>query len=398
MEAKKHVLLVVGEASGDLHGAQLVRALREREPALRVSAVAGEELKRAGVEVVFDVDRIAGMGLSELVGNLRNLWRAYALLKKILKEQRPGLLILIDFPDFNMRLARVAKRLGVPVLYYITPQVWAWRKRRIAQIARSVDRVAVVFPFEAPLYERAGVQAQFVGHPLLDAARATRSREETLGRLGLDPSRRTIALLPGSRRREVEFHLPAMLKAAALLGREIPLQFVLVRASTVGRDLLDAGLSGAPVGVSLSDGDTYNVVHASDLVWTASGTATLETALMLKPMIIVYRMARTTYALARLLVRVDHIGMANIIAGEKVVPELIQGEMTPERIARESRAILEDPRESARIVGKWAQVRERLGSPGAAGRVADIALQIARIFEALHLALFHARHDLHGRL
>ena len=372
--APRRVLLVVGEASGDLHGAHLVRAMREKDPALEISAVAGEGLKREGVRVVFDVARIAGMGFSELAGNLTNLWRAYSLLKRILREERPGLLILIDFPDFNMRLARVAKDLKIPVLYYITPQVWAWRKRRIAKIARSVDRVAVVFPFEAPLYERAGVRADFVGHPLLDVAHVTRSREETLRRLGLDPSRRTIALLPGSRRREVEFHLTPMLEAASILGREMPLQFVLVRASTVDRALLKASLSRAGAGVSLSDGDTYNVVHASDLVWTASGTATLETALMLKPMIIVYRLARLTYALARLLVRVDSIGMANIIAGEKVVPELIQGEMTAERIVAESKTILNDARLRERMIAKLTEVRDKLGAPGAAGRVADIAL------------------------
>jgi lipid-A-disaccharide synthase len=285
---------------------------------------------------------------------------------------------LIDFPDFNMRLARVAKDLKIPVLYYITPQVWAWRKRRIAKIARSVDRVAVVFPFEAPLYERAGVNAEFVGHPLLDVAHATRSREETLERLGLDPSRRTIALLPGSRRREVEYHLPRMLEAAAILGRELPLQFVLVRASTVDPAVLQARLARAGARVSLSDGDTYNVVHASELVWTASGTATLETALMLRPMIIVYRLARMTYALARLLVRVDHIGMANIIAGEKVVPELIQSDMTAERIVAESRTILTDAKLGARMIAKLTEVRAKLGSPGAAGRVADIALAMMK--------------------
>jgi lipid-A-disaccharide synthase len=370
----KRVLLVAGEASGDLHGAHLVRALCDRDPALEISAVGGEALKNAGARIVFDVDRIAGMGLTELAGHLTSIWRAYALVKKILREQRPNLLILIDFPDFNMRVARVAKRLRVPVLYFISPQVWAWRKRRIEQIARSVDRVAVVFPFEAPLYEKAGVKVDFVGHPLLDVAHATRSREETLGRLGLDPSKRTIALLPGSRRREVAYHLPVMLEAAEILSRETALQFILVRASTVGRDSLEPALSRASVGISLSDGDAYNVLHASDLAWTASGTATLETALMLCPMIIVYRVTRLTYALARLLVRVDFIGMANIIAGEKVVPELIQGDLTAERIAAESRTILNDRALRERMIAKLSEVRARLGSPGAAVRTADIAL------------------------
>jgi lipid-A-disaccharide synthase len=370
----KRVLLVVGEASGDLHGSHLVRALRERDSALEISAVGGEALKREGAKIIFDVARIAGMGLTELAGNLTSLWRAYSQVKKNLREQRPSLLILIDFPDFNLRVARVAKRLGVPVLYYISPQVWAWRKRRIAEIARLADRMAVVFPFEASLYEKAGVKVEFVGHPLLDVARASRPREETLARLGLDPSRQTIALLPGSRRREVAYHLPVMIEAAEILSREMALQFILVRASTVGRDSLERTLSGSSVGVSLSDGDAYNVLHACDLAWTASGTATLETALMLRPMVIVYRLARMTYALARRLVRVNFIGMANIIAGEKVVPELIQNEVTAERIAAESRAILGDRELRVRMISKLSEVRAKLGSPGAAGRTADIAL------------------------
>ena len=365
---------MAGEASGDLHGAHLVRALRERDSTLDISAVGGEALKREGVRIVFDAARIAAMGLTELAGNLTSIWQAYSRVKKILRKQRPSLLILIDFPDFNMRLARVAKGLGVPVLYYISPQVWAWRKQRIAKIARSADRVAVVFPFEAPLYEKAGVKVEFVGHPLLDVARATRPREETLARLGLDPSKRTIALLPGSRRLEVAYHLPVMLEAAELLSRETPLQFILIRASTVKRESLEQALSRASAGVSLSDGDAYNVLHASDLAWTASGTATLETALMRCPMIIVYRLARTTYALARLLVRVDFIGMVNIIAGEKVVPELIQSDMTAERIASESRKILGGREVRDRMIAKLSEVRARLGSPGAAERTADIAL------------------------
>jgi len=370
----KRVLLVVGEASGDLHGSHLVRALRERDSALEISAVGGEALKREGAKIIFDVARIAGMGLTELAGNLTSLWRAYSQVKKNLREQRPSLLILIDFPDFNLRVARVAKRLGVPVLYYISPQVWAWRKRRVAEIARLADRMAVVFPFEATLYEKAGVKVEFVGHPLLDVARASRPREETLALLGLDPSRQTIALLPGSRRREVAYHLPVMIEAAEILSREMALQFILVRASTVGRDSLERSLSGSSVDVSLSDGDAYNVLHACDLAWTASGTATLETALMLRPMVIVYRLSRMTYALARRLVRVDSIGMANIIAGEKVVPELIQNEVTAERIAAESRAILGDRERRERMISKLSEVRAKLGSPGAAGRTADIAL------------------------
>jgi len=372
----KRVMLVVGEASGDLHGAHLVKSLRRRDPTLEIFGVAGDGLKREGIRVLYDVDRLTGMGFAELAENLKTLWQAYRLLQKVLREEKPDLLVLIDFPEFNMRLARLAKALQIPVLYYIGPQVWAWRRHRVRKIARCVDRMAVVFPFEVPLYQKEGVPVSFVGHPLLDVVRSTQPREKTLLQYGLEPSKRTIALLPGSRRREVLYHLPPMLEAAGHLSREMELQFVLVRANTVERRLFEEILGRSAAKVPIAEENTYNVLHACDLAWTASGTATLETALMLRPMIIIYRLAWLTYILARLLVRVRHIGMVNIVAGESVMPELIQSDVTAERIMAESRAILKDPERRKRMAQKLAEVRERLGSPGASDRVADIALSM----------------------
>jgi len=372
----KRVMIVVGEASGDLHGAHLVKALYRRDPTLEIFGVAGDGLKREGIKVIFDVDRLTGMGFAELAGNLKTIWQAYRLLRKALREERPNLLILVDFPEFNLRLARLAKKSGIPVLYYISPQVWAWRKRRTQKIARWVDRMAVVFPFEVPLYQNEGVAVSFVGHPLLDLAHSSEPRERTLTQYGLDPSRQTIAILPGSRSREVAYHLPPMLEAADRLERQLKMQFILVRATTVERGILDGILEKAAVKVPIAEGNTYNVLHACDLVWAASGTATLETALMLRPMVIVYRLSWLTYALARLLVRVSHIGMVNIIAGESVVPELIQSDVTADKIVAESRAILQDPELRKRIVRKLSQVREKLGSPGASERVAEIAFSM----------------------
>jgi len=374
LPGSKQVMLVVGEASGDIHGAQLGEALLQRDPSLSLFGVAGEHLQRLPFETLVNVSRLAGMGLVELAGNLKNLWAAYRLLRRALRERRPNLLVLIDFPEFNLRLAKFAKRLGVPVLYYVSPQIWAWRKGRVRQIARWVDRMAVVFPFEVPFYQRHGVKVTFVGHPLLDTVRITESRDALLTKLSLDSRKPVIAILPGSRRREVAYHLPVMLRAAAELSRERGIQFLCVRASTVDRGVLESGCKQAGVDIRVVERNGYDAVNAADLVWTASGTATLETALLLKPMIIVYRLSWLTYRIARWLVRVEHVGMANLIAGERVVPELIQAELRPERIVEESRRILNSPEARSVMVEKLSKLKDKLGSSGAAGRVADLAI------------------------
>jgi lipid-A-disaccharide synthase len=367
-------MLVVGEASGDVHGAHLAEALLQRDPDLSLFGVGGEELQKLRFDALVSVSQLAAMGLVELAGSIRNLWNTYHLLRRALRERKPNLVVLIDFPDFNLRLARSAKRLGIPVLYYVSPQIWAWRKGRVRQIARWVDRMAVVFPFEGPFYESHGVNVTFVGHPLLDTVRVTEARDSVLAKLGLDARKPVIAMLPGSRRREVDYHMPVMAEAAAQLRRERDIQFFCVRASTIDNQALQSGCRNAGIDIPIVDRDRYNAVNAADLVWTASGTATLETALLLKPMVIIYRLSWLTYWLARLLVRVKYIGMVNLIAGERVVPELIQSNLKPEGIVEESRRILDGPEIRCRIVAKLSNLREQLGPPGAAGRVADLAL------------------------
>jgi lipid-A-disaccharide synthase len=371
---KKEIMLVVGEASGDAHGAQLVEALHKRDAALKIYGVAGEQLRRADFEALFSVAQLTGMGLVELFGNLGNLWRAYRLLKHALKKRRPNLLVLIDFPDFNLRLARIAKSLRIPVLYYVSPQIWAWRKGRVRQIARWVDQMAVIFPFEVDFYARHGVKATFVGHPLLDAIKAKEDRASTLLKFGLDPAKPAIALLPGSRRGEVIRHLPVMRDAALRLSQERALQFFCVCASTIDASEIAATLQNPALRIPIVQDQRYDAIHAADLVWTASGTATLETALLGRPMIVVYRLSWLTYAIARRLVRVDHIGMVNLICGERVVPELVQSDASSERIAAESRNLLDNAENRCRVKTKFAQLRERLGGPGAAERVADLAV------------------------
>lgn len=371
-EATKRVMLVVGEASGDVHGANLVRALHRQQGNLKIFGVAGEKLQQTDFETLFNVSQLTGMGLVELAGNLKNIWRAYRILRDALRQRKPDLLILIDFPDFNLRLARIAKGLRIPVLYYISPQIWAWRRGRVRQIAQSVDRMAVVFPFEEEFYRRHGVKVTFVGHPLLETVTVSKSRAEVLSRYGLDAAKPTVALLPGSRHGEVSRHLPVMLAAAAQLRERDGVQFFCLRASTIASGDLAALIGNA--NVPIVDEDRYDAVQAADMVWTASGTATLETALLTRPMVIVYRMSWLTYWLARLLVRVDHIGMVNLIAGKRLVPELIQSEVNPARLVAESRRLLNDDKLRTDMVEELTHLRQRLGAPGAADRVAAIAI------------------------
>jgi lipid-A-disaccharide synthase len=372
----KKIMLVVGEASGDIHGAHLVKALKKRDPNLRFFGVAGEQLSQTNFEVLFNVSQLAGLGLVELFGSLGNIVQAYRILRRAMRERKPDLVVLIDFPEFNLRLARLAKELAIPVLYYISPQIWAWRRGRVRQIARRVDHMAVVFPFEVPFYETWGVKVSFVGHPSLDIVRVEDSREVTLTRLALDTGKRTVAILPGSRREEVSRHLPVLLDAARQLRRDADVQFLVIRASTVDRQDLESGLEGFPLRIPIVEERRYDAVSACDLAWTASGTVTLETALLLKPMIIVYRLSWFTYALARLLVKVKHVGIVNIVAGEGVVPELIQSAFTAARVVRETRNIMDNQDLCDGIVKKLIALREKLGTPGAADRVASIALSM----------------------
>jgi len=370
--APRRVLLVAGEASGDMHGAELVAALRQRNPQIEVFGVGGERLRQAGMHILVDTAAVATMGFVETFGTLGRLLSAYRRLKRFLIEERPALLILIDYPEFNLFLAKRAKALGIPVFYYIAPQVWAWRRGRVRKIARRVDRLGVVFPFEAALYNEGAERAYFVGHPLLDLVRPTRTREETLARHRLDPTRPLLAILPGSRKKEVRHLLPVAVAAAQQLARE-GWQAVIALAHTLTPDDLADALGGTPPPLPVIENDTYNVVHAADATAVASGTATLETALLGRPMVIMYQVAPLTFAIARRLVHLDFIGMPNIILGREVFPELIQRDVTPDKLVA---AVHDVTARRAELAAALVELRGKLGEPGAAERAAGLALEL----------------------
>ncbi len=374
--AGKKILIISGEASGDLHGANLVRAAQKKAPNVVWYGVGSRRMEEAGVRLIADASEISVVGLTEVLLHLPKIYDVLQRIKRFLQEQRPDLLVLIDFPDFNFRVGKIAKKLGIPIVYYISPQVWAWRKGRIKTIAKLVAAMIVVFPFKVPLYRDAGVDVRFEGHPLTDVVRSTLSQTEAKQMLGLDPARRAVALLPGSRRKEIANLLPDMLAAAEILKTRFPdLQFILPVAPTLSRDVIASFTRVSAVPVTLIDGRVYDVLRASDAAVVVSGTATLETALMEVPLVIVYRVSRLSSFIGRLLVRVDHIGLANIVAGKRVVPELVQEAVTPQAIAEAVTPMLADVARAAGIRAELAGIRARLGAGGANERIAAVVLE-----------------------
>lgn len=373
------VLLVAGEASGDMHGADLVRALRAEWGHVEVVGIGGANLRREGMRTIVDAAELGTVGVFEAARGLGHIWRAYRALRDVLARERPDLCILVDFPDFNLRIARAAKRLGIPVFYYIGPQVWAWRGGRARTIGGIVDRLAVVFPFEAALFEPWQVDVHFVGHPLIDRVTVLRDRATVLGSIGLDPARRTILLLPGSRPTELAYMLPPFLDAARVLWASDPrLQFVIALADSLDPALVRPHLAAAGLEIPIVAGATYDLMGAADLALATSGTATLECAILECPMVIAYRLSPITIALGRLLIRgIRHIGMPNIVAGREIVPELIQREVTGWALATAAKPILYDAARRAAVVENLREVRERLGGGGAARQAARLAVELA---------------------
>ena len=372
MKSKK-VMMVTGEASGDLHGAHLMEAVHRIDPTIQFFGMGGEALKKAGMNLLYHNQSLSVVGITEVLLKLESIRKTLRGLKRSLDLERPDLLILIDFPDFNLRLAKFAHQRGIPVFYYISPQVWAWRPGRVKLIARWVKKMVVFFAFEVPIYEAAGVDVEWVGHPLLDVVKPSLSKDEATQQLGLDPARPILGLLPGSREQELERLFPVLLDTAHLLQQEIPgLQFVIPLAPGLTKTSVSRWMENAWVPVKLVEGQTYDVMNLSDLLIMASGTATLEAAMLGKPMVIIYKVSSLSYWIGRLLVHVKHIGLVNLVAGKGIAPELIQKDATPERIAREALRILNDPTLRQEMTESMIEVRKNLGEPGAVQRAARI--------------------------
>lgn len=382
------LMIVAGEASGDAHAASLVRALREGAPetSFQLFGATGREMRAAGVESIVDSDDLSIVGLAEIGGALPRFWRAYQTLRRAARDRRPDAVVLVDWPDFNLRLARSLHGSGLRVIYYISPQLWAWRSHRVRSIRRDVDLLLTILPFEKDWYDRRGVHhVEFVGHPLAGAVRAGMSRQQFCLRHGLDASRPLIALLPGSRRKELERILPVMLEAASLLSTSrADAQFVLALAPARALSEAEAHTSRAlrrglalPQSLRVVHGETREALGAADAAAITSGTATLEAALLGVPQVIVYKESLLNWHILGSLIHTEHYGLTNLIAGERLATELIQNDLTGERLSQELLALLDEERNSD-FRARLAAATSRLGAGGASRRAADAILSAVR--------------------
>jgi lipid-A-disaccharide synthase len=367
----QRLLIIAGEVSGDLHGGNLARALHAQQPTIHLLGVGGRQMRTAGVEVLFDIRDLAVVGAVEAVRSLCTLWTVYRTLLAEVERTPVDAVVLIDFPGFNLKLAKALAHRDIPVLYYIAPQVWAWHPGRLKKIRHRVRQLFVILPFEAALYHEVGIAAEFVGHPLLDLVPSRGTKAEACKHCGLDPAAPVVGLLPGSRHSELHYLLHPMLEAAAQIHtRMATVQFILPLAETLQPADVQELLKTAPTPVHLVQRQTYEVMQAADVLLVASGTATLEAALIGTPMVIVYKAHLLTYLLARLVMRVSRIGLPNIIAGRAIVPELWQHEVTAERMAAQALSLLTSPQRATAMRMELTALHKQLGAPGVPERVA----------------------------
>ncbi len=377
-----HFLIIAGEASGDLHGSNLVSALKAFLPHSRFSGMGGSRMREEGVDTLFGIERMGTVGIVEVLGEFDHYYKVYRTLMKEIASRRYDAIILIDYPTLNLRLAKQGRCFDCPVFFFISPQIWAWRKGRIRDIRKSVRKMFVILPFEEKLYLDAGVDAEFLGHPFIDMVHPSRPREESREKYSLNAGVKTIGLLPGSRINEVNSLLDVMIQAAEKIRSELgSCQFLLPIADSINPDLIRQRLGANPLGIQLIQGETYDVMNSCDTLIIASGSATLEAGILGCPMVIVYKLNPLTHWLARLLIKIPLVGLVNIVAGEEVVPELIQHKVTAENISSEVLAILRTPEKEQAVRERLLKIRKSLGEPGVmklvAKRIADFMVELS---------------------
>jgi len=373
----KSVMLVSGESSGDQHAANLFLELRKRCPEIQGIGMGGQKMAAAGIDIRYDSSNLGVIGVIEVIKRYAEIRRALKAMQQLLLEQRPDLLICVDYKEFNFKLATFAKKHGIKVLFYVSPQVWAWRPGRVVKYGKVIDMMAVIFPFEVPFYEKENVPVRYVGHPSVDKVHAQHSKEAGFKAFGLKADQPVVGILPGSRTDEINRMLPIMLQAAEAIQKERPeVQFVLPQADSVTDALLQASFQHSSVQVKTIKNQFYDTVQCCDAVMTVSGTATLEIALLTVPMLVAYKLSAITYLLARILVDTDFIGLPNIIAGKSVVKEFIQHEATPQNLAKEVMHILNDKAYAQLIHEDLQKVKVNVGEGGGSANMAELALEM----------------------
>lgn len=377
MSLEKKIVVIAGEASGEAHAGRMLAELKKLAPEIKVSGIGGDTMRAAGAEIKVDFSELAVMGLVEVLKQYRHIKKIFNQLVKELENDRPDLLVLVDYPGFNLKLAKVAKKLHIPVLYYISPKVWAWRAGRVKKIKRYVDHMAVLFPFEQDIYEKAGVPVSCVGHPLVDAVKTSLTIEQAKQKFALDPDHRVIGLYPGSRRSEVEALLPIMIEAAEKIHhRHFDVSLALPLAPGLDIETVKPLLRKTTMPVKIVEGDFYDFTKSCDVIVAASGTVTLEIALLAVPHFIVYRVSPMTYRILKKLVKIPYVGLCNIVTGDELIQELIQDDVTVERLDQEISNLIIRPDSKARAEKINQKVLTALGPSGGSQNVAQQILNM----------------------
>ena len=373
---KKLIMLIAGEPSGDLHGANLMRNLKKVDNSLDFIGAGGKKMEQEGLIGITDMDSLAVIGIKEIFGKYASLKQAFRRLTEIIEKNKPDCLILIDYPGFNLRMAKIAKEKNVPVFYYISPQIWAWGRNRIKKIKKYVDKMFVILPFEKEFYSQYGVNAEFLGHPLLDIVKPNLSKEQSFSSFGFNPNETLIGLLPGSRWEEVKLSIPIMAQACKIIAKEVPnVKFGVLVSESIDVKKIESLVPHNKQVFHFIKDKNYNFINICDLVLVNSGTATLEVAILAKPMVIIYKVSFLSWLVIKMLVKIPYIGLANIIKGEKIVPELTQFAAIPSKVAKEALSILVDENRIITIQKNLSEVKAKLGKEGASEKTARAILE-----------------------